>query len=157
MAFDAVEPPQEIEMPPGTAEFAVGDGLQPDRFLLLDDVLDLAVFDLFELGGADFTFGAALARAFKRGRPQQAADMIGAEWRLGSLTHRLIPTLLVAISTIMRSFAHCSSSAENIALLGRGEAALRRQAKLIEGDEFRRLIDPALDLILAFQRSGLRW
>jgi len=25
--FDAVEPPEEIEMPPGAAEFAVGDGL----------------------------------------------------------------------------------------------------------------------------------
>jgi hypothetical protein len=35
--------------------------------------------------GADFAFGAALARLLERGRPQQAADMIGAKRRLGSL------------------------------------------------------------------------
>ena len=85
MALDAVEPPQEVEMPPGAAEFAVGDRLQAGRFLLLDDVLDGAVLDRFEFGGADLAFGAALARCFQRGRPQQAADMIGAERRLGSL------------------------------------------------------------------------
>src|SRR6516225_1943043 len=44
---------------------------------------------------------------------------------------------------------------ENIALLGRGEAALRREAKLIDIDEFRRLIDAAFDRVLAFQPAGL--
>ena len=39
VAFDAVEAPEEIEMPPRAAEFAVGDRLQADRFLLLDDRL----------------------------------------------------------------------------------------------------------------------
>ena len=34
MALDAVEAPEEIEMPPRAAELAVGDGLQPDLFLL---------------------------------------------------------------------------------------------------------------------------
>ena len=43
---DAVETSEEIEMPPRAAEFAVGGELQPDLFLLLDDLLDLAVFDL---------------------------------------------------------------------------------------------------------------
>ena len=41
-AFRAVEPPEEIQMPPRAAELAVGDGLQPDLLLLLDDALDLA-------------------------------------------------------------------------------------------------------------------
>jgi hypothetical protein len=59
--------------------------LKPGRFLLFDDVLDLAVLDRFELIGADFAFGAALARLLERGRPQQAADMIDAKRRLGSL------------------------------------------------------------------------
>ena len=45
----AVEAAEEIEMPPGAAEFAVGRELQPDVFLLLDDLLDLAIFDRFEL------------------------------------------------------------------------------------------------------------
>jgi hypothetical protein len=40
VAFDAVETPEKIEMPPGAAEFAIGDGVQPGRFLLLDDRLD---------------------------------------------------------------------------------------------------------------------
>src|SRR5208282_6545812 len=45
---------------------------------------------------------------------------------------------------------------QNVALLGRGEAALRRQTKLIERDVFRRLIDPALDVVLVLQLAGLR-
>jgi hypothetical protein len=50
VALDAVEAPEEIEMPPRAAEFAVGDRLQPDRFLFFDDVFDLAVLDGLELG-----------------------------------------------------------------------------------------------------------
>ena len=38
---------------------------------------------------------------------------------------------------------------QHVALLGRGEAALRRQAKLIERDVFGRLVDAALDVVLA--------
>ena len=45
---------------------------------------------------------------------------------------------------------------QHVALLARGKAALRRQAKLIERHEFRRLVDAALDLVLGFQRAGLR-
>ena len=71
-------------------------------------VFDLAVFDRFERGGGDLALGVTLARLFQRGGPQQAADMIGAERRFGSL-HRY-PHTSSAISTIMRSFAHCSSS-----------------------------------------------
>ena len=43
---------------------------------------------------------------------------------------------------------------QDIAFLGGGEAALRRQAKLIEGDELGRLLDAALDLVLGFQPSA---
>ncbi len=89
--LDAVEAPEEIEMPPGAAEFAVGDRLQADRFLLLDDALDLAVFDRLERGGVDLALGVLLARLLQRGRAQQAADMIGAERRLVlRLTHSVV-------------------------------------------------------------------
>src|SRR5579862_6216280 len=44
---------------------------------------------------------------------------------------------------------------EVIAFLGRSEAALRRQAELIERDIFRRLVDAALEFVLCFQRAGL--
>jgi hypothetical protein len=40
---------EEIEVPPGAAELSAAGNLQPDLFLLFDDVLDLAVFDLLEL------------------------------------------------------------------------------------------------------------
>ena len=62
MLLDAVEAPEEIELPPGAAEFAVGDRLQADLFLLLDDALDLAVLDRLQRGGVDLAL-RALARA----------------------------------------------------------------------------------------------
>ena len=46
--LDAVEALVEVEMPPGAAELAVGRELEADLLLLLDDLLDLAVFDLGE-------------------------------------------------------------------------------------------------------------
>ena len=86
--------------------------LQPDLFLLADDALDLAVFDRLEVGRRNLALGALRARLLQGGRAQQAADMVGAERRLGAL-HRL-PHTSSAISTIMRSFAHCSSSASTL-------------------------------------------
>ncbi len=47
--LDAVQTLVEIELPPGAAELAVGGDLQADLFLLADDLVDLAVFDLGEL------------------------------------------------------------------------------------------------------------
>jgi hypothetical protein len=69
VAFDAVETPEKIEMPPGAAKFAVGDCVQPDRLLLPDDRLDLAIFYFAQRRGGDLFFGAALARRLQRGRP----------------------------------------------------------------------------------------
>src|SRR5205085_2938258 len=70
--LDAVEAPEEIEVPPGAAELAVGHGLEPDLLLPLDDALDLAVFDRLELGRRDLGFGAFFARLFENWRAQQA-------------------------------------------------------------------------------------
>src|SRR5262249_56330357 len=53
----------------------------------LDDLLDLAVVDRVELGGGDGALFALGARLLERRRAQEAADMIGAERRFGSL-HR---------------------------------------------------------------------
>src|SRR5579862_2901593 len=44
---------------------------------------------------------------------------------------------------------------QDIAFLGRGEAALRRQTKLIEVGEFAGFVDAAFDRVLGFQRAGL--
>jgi hypothetical protein len=83
--LDAVEAPEEIEVPPRAAEFAVGDGLQADLLLLLDDALDLAVFHDLELGGGDLALLVPLPRVLQRRRPQQATDVIGAKGRFGAL------------------------------------------------------------------------
>ena len=85
--FDPVEHPEKIEVPPGTAEFAVGGKFEPDLLLLLDDVFDRAILDRLELGGADRIGFALGARLFQCGGTQKAADMIGAKRRLGSF-HR---------------------------------------------------------------------
>jgi hypothetical protein len=82
-AFEAAE---EIEMPPGAAEFAVGRELETDLGLLLDDLLDLAVFDFFQRGG-DLAFGEFGARLLQGRGSQQAADHVGAKRRRGALGH----------------------------------------------------------------------
>src|SRR2546423_3028625 len=48
---NAVEAAEEIEMPPGAAELAVGGELQAGLFLLDDDFFDLGILDRLELIG----------------------------------------------------------------------------------------------------------
>src|SRR5262249_16944021 len=85
VAFGAVESPQEVEVPPGATKLAVGDGLEPDLLLLLDDALDLAIRARLERGRIDLALGMLLARLLQRCRTQQAADMVGAERRFCAL------------------------------------------------------------------------
>ena len=77
----AVETPEEIEMPPRTAELAVGDRLQADVLLFLDDTLDFSVLDLLQRLGAELTLGMLGPRLMQRLGAQQAADMVGPERR----------------------------------------------------------------------------
>ena len=49
IGLDAVELTEEIVIPEGAAEFAVGDGLEADVFLAADDLFDFAIFDGLEL------------------------------------------------------------------------------------------------------------
>ncbi len=88
--LDVVQHPVEVEMPPGAAEFAVGDGFEPDLFLLLDDLDDLAVLDFLELRGGDLALLALGARFLHRRGAQDGADMVGAKWRLGPLRHLVL-------------------------------------------------------------------
>ena len=85
IGLDAVEPEQEIGLPGGAAELAIGDGFEPDRLLLGDHRGDLAVLDGGELRGADLAALMPGARLLEGRRPQQAAHMIGAKRGLGSL------------------------------------------------------------------------
>ena len=78
-AADLVE---EIHVPGRAAELAVGDALQAQLFLQLHDVANGDVFGLAQIGGAQAPCLVFRARAREFRRPQQAAHMIGAEWRL---------------------------------------------------------------------------
>ena len=106
----AIEAPEEIEMPPRAAEFAVGDRLQPDFLLLLDDALDLAVFYRLE-------FARRKSRPWRAWRAPRAAPWDAAGCRHGrpgtaeQCASRYPPHTSSAISTTNSSFAHCSSSA----------------------------------------------
>src|SRR3954447_6600513 len=90
---DAVEPAEEIEVPPGAAELAVSGELQAAFLLARDDLPDLRVFGRCELLGRDLARLTLRARVLDRGGAQERADVIRAEGRLGAL-HRLAPNSL---------------------------------------------------------------
>src|SRR6516162_9988984 len=166
VAFDAVETPEKIEVPPGATELAVGDGLQPHLLLLLDHAVDLAVLERLELRRADLALRALLARRLQRRRLQEAAHVIGAEWGFASLHDWtyiavIIAPLWSASSPHLIRHLHDPPQlrpllvlGQDIAFLARGEAALRGEAELLERDEFRRLVDAAPDRVLGFQRAA---
>src|SRR5262245_47366597 len=74
-------------MPPGAAVLAVSRGFESDRALLVDDGLDLAILDRFELHRADRAPRALSPCARNRGTAQQAADVIGPKRRRTSHGH----------------------------------------------------------------------
>jgi hypothetical protein len=87
MPLDAVEQSEEIEVPPGAAEFAVGCRHKPCRTLLPDDLFDLVVLYGLEMRCADFMSGILRPRPRDSSAAQQAADVIGPERRRGSHRH----------------------------------------------------------------------
>src|SRR6185503_19427585 len=72
-ALAAREMPEEIEVPPGAAELAIGGELQAHLLLLGDDLLDLRVLDRLELGRSDLALLALGAGFLQRRRAQQTA------------------------------------------------------------------------------------
>jgi hypothetical protein len=78
---------KEVDVEIGAAEFAVGDRLQADILLELDDLGDCLVLDLAQLGGAELALGLLVARLEQVLGAQETADMIGAERRSGALRH----------------------------------------------------------------------
>ena len=112
IGLDVVEPLEKIVVPGDAPVLAVGHRFKPDHLLLADHAFDLAVFDGRQLVGADLAARAFLARFLQRCRAQQAADVVGTERRLGTLHSQ--PHTSSASSTIILSFAHCSSSASTL-------------------------------------------
>ena len=79
---DALQPLQEVDVKERAAELAVGDALQPDRFLFPNHITDGFVFDPAELLLRDFTALASRARVFQMLGPEQTADVLGAKGRV---------------------------------------------------------------------------
>jgi hypothetical protein len=87
---------QEVEVPPGAAELAVGHGLQPGLFLPRDHVADAAVLHLLQVGGADPLLGELRASLLQCGWTQQAPHFIGTEWRMAG--HGGTPLFLLRLA-----------------------------------------------------------
>ena len=85
VSLHIVEPFEEIDIPRHAPVFAVGDRLQPRRFLLGDHAGDFAILDLLERFRTDFATRPLLPRRFQRSAAQEAADMVGAKRRSGTL------------------------------------------------------------------------
>src|SRR3954465_2160018 len=65
------------------------------------------------------------------------------------------PTLAITNAAAPAQFRPLLVLGQGIALLGRGKAALAGDTELIEGRIFRRLVDAALELVLAFEPAAL--
>src|SRR5262249_44424213 len=81
----AGEAPEKIQVPPGAAVFAVRHCVEAQTLLLLDNGLDLKVFDLAQLRGCDFSLFVLGTRLLDRRAAQDRTDMVGAERRLAAL------------------------------------------------------------------------
>ena len=77
--LDAAELCQEVEMPEGTAELAIGHRLQAIGLLLGDGVDDGGILGGAQPGGIQRAGGMRGAGLAQRHRAQQAADHVGAE------------------------------------------------------------------------------
>ena len=73
--------------------------------------------------------------------------------RMGYISRQ--PHTSAAVSTTSSSLAHLLVKGQGVALHGRGEAALRREAQLIDGDVARGLFDPPLELVLGLELAAL--
>jgi hypothetical protein len=87
-ARDAVELDEEIEVPPVATELAIRHGAQPDLLLTPHDLAHGVVLDDPQVCERQPAGAPARARFGEPGRPQQAADVVGAEWRLHRAVHR---------------------------------------------------------------------
>ncbi len=83
--FAAGQPGEKVKMPPRAAEFAVGCEPQSDRGLLVHDLFDLHVLDLAQIVGRYLALLQFCSRLLDLRRPQQTADLVGAERGFGSL------------------------------------------------------------------------
>jgi len=80
----------EVEMPPGAAELAVGDAAIADILLQLDHLADAIVLDRAQAGGIERAARMGVAGIEQARRTQEAADMVGAEGRRHALGYHAL-------------------------------------------------------------------
>ena len=95
-----------------------------------------------------------LGRAGVREERRQSAPAEDVERRIADGPHD--PQTSSATSTIRRELRPLLVLGEHVALDGRGEAALRREAELLERRVLRGLLDAALQLVLRLELAALR-
>jgi hypothetical protein len=84
--LDAIETAEEVEMPPGATELAIGGQLQSGGSLLRNDIGDRVILDGPKFGIVDSTGLMVEARLLQRCGTKETADDIGAE--RGIYAHR---------------------------------------------------------------------
>src|ERR1700692_3551100 len=85
--LDVADLEQEVALPGMAVVFAVSDEFQPDLLLQPHHAADSIVLDAGPLCGWDLALLRGRPRRDQRIGPDQAADMVGAEWRFHSLLH----------------------------------------------------------------------
>jgi hypothetical protein len=88
--LDIGEAQQEVGMPAAAIIFAVGDRLESDLLLQRDDLADRLLLDLAQFVVANLAGRLPFARADQVIRPDQAADMVGAEGSVRCLVQGLL-------------------------------------------------------------------
>ena len=81
--LDVFQPLEEVEVPHGAAELAIGDGLKPSLLFLLDQIGDGRVFGGGQLLGRDGAGGEVGTRLLERFGAQEAADDVVCVGRVG--------------------------------------------------------------------------
>jgi hypothetical protein len=83
---------EKVHVPGSAAQLAVGDGLQSDFFLLLDEHADRRVFGRAQLDRRPPARLELRARLAQRWRSQQTADVVGPERWFGACGHGIVPS-----------------------------------------------------------------
>src|SRR5271165_2440868 len=102
---DAVELPQEIDVPVIAAQLAVRDGAQPDRLLPFHDPANAVVFDAAQRSGGQRALLELPAGGRQSRGTQQTADLIGAKRRLHHSGHRQPPKVRRTSGTLLGIFS----------------------------------------------------
>src|SRR5215831_15535681 len=89
--LDIAEFQHEISVPGVAVVFAVGDELEPELLLQSHHLTDCRMLNTLELGIRDLFFLRLFARVDERGGSDEAADVLGAEGRLGAFHGRGSP------------------------------------------------------------------